>query len=125
MLLRRPLPRDRALAFLTAGALALLILTACDKGAAADTDTPQVPSSPAAVAQVIDSLETSNDSTKKLLDETRIQLDTALQGILASASRSTRSRSAARRRRPTATISRRFASEASRNSKRFAAASTN
>ena len=86
MQLHRPSPTDRAgrpLAFLAAGAFAVLTVIGCDKGAeAADNNVPPVPSSPAAVAQVIDSLETSNDSTKKLLDETRIQLDTALQGIL-------------------------------------------
>jgi chromosome segregation ATPase len=66
---------------LAAGACALLFAAACDREASAGAEA-QSSSSPAAVAQVIDSLETSNDSTKKLLDETRIQLDTALQGIL-------------------------------------------
>lgn len=81
---QRPSPKARAgrsLASLVAGAFTLLTVVSCDNQAA-DGATPKTPSTPAAVAQVIDSLESSNDSTKKLLDETRIQLDTALQGIL-------------------------------------------
>lgn len=71
----------RALAVFTACALTL-VATACNRDASADTAEQHVPATPAAVAQVIDSLELSNDSTKRLLDDTRIQLDTALQGIL-------------------------------------------
>jgi len=80
----RPSPITRAgrpLAVFAAGAVVSLIVASCDSQASADGAVPQT-STPAAVAQVIDSLESSNDSTKKLLDETRIQLDTALQGIL-------------------------------------------
>jgi predicted nucleic acid-binding Zn-ribbon protein len=84
--LQRPLPTARAgwrLAFSGAVVFASITAASCNRDAAADTSAAgQIPSTPAAVAQVIDSLETSNDSTKRLLDETRVQLDTALQGII-------------------------------------------
>lgn len=86
MAFQRPSPNVRAgrpFGIVAAGLITLLAVTACNREASADAAvSEQVPATPAAVAQVIDSLESSNDSTKKLLDETRVQLDTALQGIL-------------------------------------------
>ena len=59
---------------------ALCAAVACDSQSSESASSASGNS--AAVAQVIDSLETSNDSTQRVLDATRVQLDTALQSML-------------------------------------------
>lgn len=54
----------------------------CESQASAGTPTP----SAADLATVIDSLETSNQSTERLLDSARAQLDSSLQAMVAIAS---------------------------------------